>query len=147
MRWKLILASVLVEAIMLVALVWNGLRLTDESLQRQAETRLGEISVLLNAALGPALAMQDYAPAADVFKQSRRPDGIQYFVLTDPRGKRCSPMAGLLMPHSHRIRTASTQAKSAKAPICGFPLHFRRKPMAICISAFPQNSCSMHDST
>lgn len=88
MRWKLILASVLVEAIMLVALVWNGLRLTDESLQRQAETRLGEISVLLNAALGPALAMQDYAPAADVFKQSRRPDGIQYFVLTDPRGKR-----------------------------------------------------------
>ena len=125
MRWKLILASVLVEAIMLVALVWNGLRLTDESLQRQAETRLGEISVLLNAALGPALAMQDYAPAADVFKQSRRPDGIQYFVLTDPRGK--------------RLLSDGWPADA--------PLHFRRKPMAICISAFPQNSCSMHDST
>ena len=88
MRWKLILACALVEAVMLVALVWNGLRLTDESLQRQAETRLGEISVLLNAALGPAMATQDYAPVADVFKQSRRADGIQYFVLTDPRGKR-----------------------------------------------------------
>ena len=88
MRWKLVLTSALIEALMLGTLAWNGLRLMDESLQRQAATRLGEISVLLNAALGPAMAAQDYAPVADVFKQSLQPDGIQYFVLTDPRGKR-----------------------------------------------------------
>ena len=87
-RWKLVLTSILVEALMLGALAWNGLRLMDESLQRLASTRLNEVSVLLNAALAPALATQDYAPIADVFKQSRQADGIQYFVLTDARGKR-----------------------------------------------------------
>lgn len=87
-RWKLVLTSILVEALMLGALAWNGLRLMDESLQRLAATRLNEVSVLLNAALAPAMATQDYAPVADVFKQSLRHDGIQYFVLTDARGKR-----------------------------------------------------------
>jgi diguanylate cyclase (GGDEF)-like protein/PAS domain S-box-containing protein len=87
-RWKLVLTSILVEAIMLGALAWNGLRLMDESLQRLATTRLNEVSVLLNAALAPQMAMQDYAPIADVFKQSLQQDGIQYFVLTDARGKR-----------------------------------------------------------
>lgn len=87
MRWKLVLASVLVEVVMLAMLVWNGLRLMDETLQKQSQVRLQEISVLLNASLGPALASQDYAPIADVFRQSRRSDGIQYFLLTDPQGK------------------------------------------------------------
>ena len=87
MRWKLVLASALVEFIMLAMLVWNGLRLMDETLQKQSQVRLQEISVLLNASLAPALASQDYAPIADVFHQSRRNDGIQYFILTDPQGK------------------------------------------------------------
>ena len=87
-RWKLVLTSILVEALMLGTLAWNGLRLMDDSLQRLAATRLNEVSVLLNVALAPYLATQDYAPVADVFKQSLRHDGIQYFVLTDVRGKR-----------------------------------------------------------
>lgn len=87
MRWKLVLTSVLVEVIMLAMLVWNGLRLMDDTLQQQVELRLQEVSVLLNASIASAMATQDYAPIADVFSQSRRRDGIQYFVLSDTRGK------------------------------------------------------------
>lgn len=87
LRWKLVLASILVELAMLVTLAWNGLRLIDDTLQKQAEIRLREISILLNSAIAPGMVTQDYAPIADVFSQSRRRDGILYFLLTDPQGK------------------------------------------------------------
>ena len=87
MRWKLVLASALVEVVMLTALVWNSMRLIEDSLQQQAGLRLSEVAGLLNTSIAPAMAAQDYAPIADAFRASRRQEGIQYFVLTDKNGR------------------------------------------------------------
>ncbi len=87
LRWKLVLTSIIVQVAMLAALAWNGMRLIDEALQKQADIRLREVSVLLNSVVAPGMAMQDYAPIADVFKQSRRRDGIEYFLLVDTQDK------------------------------------------------------------
>ena len=76
LRWKLILGSVIVEVTMLALLVFNSVRLIETSLVEQAELRLKEVSVLLNAAVGPSLAAQDYGPILDVFSASQREQGI-----------------------------------------------------------------------
>ncbi|MDE2429019.1 MAG: PAS domain S-box protein, partial [Burkholderiales bacterium] len=47
--------------------------------------RLSEVSVLLNASIGPSMAQQDYATINDVFRVSRRKEGIVYFLLFDQR--------------------------------------------------------------
>lgn len=87
LRWKLILGSVIVEVAMLTLLVLNSVRLIETSLADQAELRLKEVSVLLNAAIGPSLAAQDYGPILDVFATSQREHGITYFALWDNRGR------------------------------------------------------------
>ena len=86
-RWKLIVATLAVELAMVGGLVWNGLRLMETHLARQAELRLQEVTELLNASLGPLMAAQDYGSIAEVFRASRHHDGIQYFVLRDWRGR------------------------------------------------------------
>jgi PAS domain S-box-containing protein len=83
LRWKLIIGSVIVEVVMLTVLVFNSVRLIETSLAEQVDLRLKEVSVLLNAALGPNLAAQDYGPILDVFAASRREQGIVYFALWD----------------------------------------------------------------
>ena len=87
LRWKLILGSVIVEVTMLALLVVNSVRLIETSLVEQAELRLKEVSVLLNAAVGPSLAAQDYGPILDVFSTSQREQGIAYLALWDNRGR------------------------------------------------------------
>ncbi|RIX46973.1 MAG: EAL domain-containing protein [Rhodocyclales bacterium GT-UBC] len=87
MRWKLVIATVLIELGMFAILAWNGLRLIDETLQKQVELHQQEMAILLNAAIAPDLATQDYAPIADTLNQSRQRNGIHYFLLTDTRGK------------------------------------------------------------
>lgn len=72
---------------MLTLLVVNSVRLIETSLTEQAELRLKEVSVLLNASIGPLLAAQDYGPILDVFSSSSREQGIVYFALWDNRGR------------------------------------------------------------
>lgn len=72
---------------MLTLLVVNSVRLIENSLTEQAELRLKEVSVLLNASLGPLLAAQDYGPILDIFSSSSRDQGIVYFSLWDNRGR------------------------------------------------------------
>ena len=87
LRWKLILGSALIEAVMLTVLVLNNVRLIETSLQDQVELRLREISVLLNASIAPSMAQLDYAPINGVFSESMRKEGIVYFALFDKGGK------------------------------------------------------------
>jgi diguanylate cyclase (GGDEF)-like protein/PAS domain S-box-containing protein len=87
LRWKLILGSALIEAVMLTVLVLNNVRLIETSLQDQVELRLREISVLLNASIAPSMAQLDYAPINGVFSESMRKEGIVYFALFDKSGK------------------------------------------------------------
>jgi diguanylate cyclase (GGDEF)-like protein/PAS domain S-box-containing protein len=87
LRARLVLASVLVEGVMLSLLVFNSLRLTDEAFVRQAKTHLAELNVLFNASLGPALAQRDYSTLRDTLDEIRRDDSITYLVLSDTKNK------------------------------------------------------------
>ncbi len=87
LRWKLVLGSLLVEIVMLSFLVTNSLRLNEAHLQQLAGLRLREVSVLLNASLGPSLVQQDFASVTEVFRQSRSHEGITYFLLYDRQGQ------------------------------------------------------------
>ena len=65
LRSRLIALTVVVEIVMISAIVWNSQRLTEEHLVRQFDLRRAEISLLLQAAIAPAMAQRDYA-ASDV---------------------------------------------------------------------------------
>ena len=60
LRTRLLLASVLVQAVMLVLLLANSINTLDERLSERALIHLEEQKQLLNAALAPLLAKHDY---------------------------------------------------------------------------------------
>ncbi|MFN3594045.1 MAG: EAL domain-containing protein [Thiobacillaceae bacterium] len=88
LRIKLILASVVVEVVMLTLLVANSLRLSNESLIEQARLRVEELDVLFNAALAAPLVQRDYAGLQEILQESQRRKGITYLVLIDRDGQR-----------------------------------------------------------
>jgi len=118
LRARLVLASVLVEIIMLSMLVFNSLRLTNEALLKQAEVRVAELNVLFNAALGPSLAERDYGTLGDILNSIRREEGITYLVLIDRNGKALGS-AGHPEPHS----LPPAQAALAMPREAGAPFH------------------------
>lgn len=83
LRFKLVLASVIVELVMLTILVTNSVRVMQKHLQAQAVARLQEVEPLLNASLAKALAERDYGTMDGVMQQIRREKGINYLVLYD----------------------------------------------------------------
>jgi diguanylate cyclase (GGDEF)-like protein/PAS domain S-box-containing protein len=87
LRFKLVLASILVEFVMLTILVGNSVRVMEHALLDQAELRLQELKPLLNATLAPALAERDFAKMEEVLRHARRENGIVYLVLFDNAGK------------------------------------------------------------
>ncbi len=88
LRTKLVLASVVVEVIMLTLLVANSLRLSNDSLMQQARLRVEELNVLFNAALAAPLVQRDYASLQEILEESQRREGITYLVLIDRDGQR-----------------------------------------------------------
>jgi diguanylate cyclase (GGDEF)-like protein/PAS domain S-box-containing protein len=83
LRVKLVLASVLVEIVLLSLLVWNSTRVIEESLFEQARVRVQELNPLLNASLAGALAQRDYGALEEILKESQRAKGVSYLVLYD----------------------------------------------------------------
>ncbi len=87
LRFKLILASVLVEVVLLALIVANSHRLIDLNLREQAQRRVAEVGPLLNAALAAPLAQRDFATLHDILRESRNREGLVYLVLLDLGGK------------------------------------------------------------
>jgi diguanylate cyclase (GGDEF)-like protein len=87
LRARLLLASLLVEGLMLALLVANSARLIEQGLLEQMDLRLRQTSPLLNAALNAPLAQRDYATIQQILRESRQEDGLKYLVLFDHRGK------------------------------------------------------------
>jgi len=87
LRSKLLVASVLVEVILLGLLVANGQRLIKSSLAEQVRLRAEELNPLLSAALAGPLAERDHATLVDILNASQRKDGLAYLVLFDNAGK------------------------------------------------------------
>jgi len=88
LRSRLIALTVAVEAAMLVAVVWNSQRLAEEHLTRQFELRRGEITSLLQAAVGPAIVQHDYAAISETLQSAQQLQGIVYLVVFDEQGQR-----------------------------------------------------------
>ena len=86
LRTKLLLASVVVEIVMLTLLVANSLRLTQESLINQTRQRSAELNILFNGALAAPLAQRDYATLNEFLSDVQREYGIVYMVLKDRSG-------------------------------------------------------------
>jgi len=83
LRFKLILASMLVEVVLLTLLVANSQRLISNSLLDQVQLRVTELNPLLNAALAGPLAERDFGTLADILRESRHQEGLGYLVVLD----------------------------------------------------------------
>lgn len=87
LRTKLILASVVVEIVMLTLLVGNSVRLIDTSLVDQAKLKDDNLKPLFNAALVGPMAQRDYATLGEILKEIQTEKGVTYLVLLDNQGK------------------------------------------------------------
>ncbi|NOZ10526.1 MAG: PAS domain S-box protein [Gammaproteobacteria bacterium] len=83
LRYKLILASVLVEVVMLSVLVWNSTRLTEDYLIGQTQYRIQEIVPLLNASIAGPLFQEDLATLNELLKRVQNDHGLSYVSVSD----------------------------------------------------------------
>jgi diguanylate cyclase (GGDEF)-like protein len=110
LRIKLLVASVLVEVLLLGLLLANSQRLIENNLIEQARLRTEELNPLLSAALAGPLAERDHATLVDILKASQRQDGLNYLVLFDNAGKLIASagwVVGKPLPSLDRNITAS----------------------------------------
>jgi diguanylate cyclase (GGDEF)-like protein/PAS domain S-box-containing protein len=85
LRTKLVLASVLVEAVMLALLVVNSVRVAERQLLEQARLRVESVAPLLNAALLGPMMQRDYGTAQDILVEAMGSQGFVYLLLQDTR--------------------------------------------------------------
>jgi len=87
LRARLLLAGVLVNVMMLVLLIADGISVMDNKLNERARTHLEEQKQLLNAALSVPLAGRQYRALAQILERVRTDSGITYLVLFDHNEK------------------------------------------------------------
>jgi diguanylate cyclase (GGDEF)-like protein/PAS domain S-box-containing protein len=83
LRYKITLAALGVEALMLAFLIVNGVRLTGEELQQQAESRARDTGKILVAALLAPLSQQDDASVRDIVETLQREGGLKMIEVRD----------------------------------------------------------------
>ncbi|KVW96213.1 EAL domain-containing protein [Thiobacillus denitrificans] len=83
LRYKLTLAALAVEAVMLSFLIANGVQLTTQSLQQQAEQRVREVGETLEAALLAPLTQQDDASVRDIIETLQHDGGLEMIEVRD----------------------------------------------------------------
>lgn len=84
LRFRLLVASLLIELVMMVVLVGNSLRLIDEHLVRQTERRITAVELAYKTAVALPLAARDYATLRDVLDGWRQADDMVYLAVTGP---------------------------------------------------------------
>ena len=87
LRFRLLIASVLVEIVMLTLLVANSARLIQTSLNTQGLARTDEIRPLLNAALSGPLAQRDYGTLQEIINEIQSQNGIAYLAIFNNNNK------------------------------------------------------------
>ncbi|MFZ5759029.1 MAG: PAS domain S-box protein [Thermodesulfobacteriota bacterium] len=89
LRFKLVIAAIAVELVMLSALLFNSFRLLDEAVQSQARARLESLSPLLDAALAGRVFQRDHAEVqAIITRLTTSPTAeINYITVLDPTGR------------------------------------------------------------
>ena len=86
LRFRLLLASLAIEVLMLALLVGNSLRLIQEHLVEQSTSRIAAIEVAYKTAVAAPLASRDYATLRDILDGWQKAEGIPYIAVTDPDG-------------------------------------------------------------
>jgi signal transduction histidine kinase len=101
LRFKLMLASTVVEALMLSYLLLNTMRLIDQSMLASTEAALKQTVPMLNVATSRYLVEGDYAALQDNLNEivSDVNQGVVYVVVSDT-GKRVVARAGVADPAS-----------------------------------------------
>ena len=87
LRGKLLLASILVEVIMLGLLVGNSVRLIELHMERLTEARIQAIELAYKTAVALPLASRDYATLRDILDGWRKSEDILYLTVTDASGR------------------------------------------------------------
>jgi diguanylate cyclase (GGDEF)-like protein/PAS domain S-box-containing protein len=87
LRVRLLLASALVQTVMLALLIVNGISIMNGKLAERTSVYLKEQKQFLNVALAGPLAARDFSAAQDVLERVRRDNGIVYLVLFDGEGR------------------------------------------------------------
>jgi diguanylate cyclase (GGDEF)-like protein/PAS domain S-box-containing protein len=87
LRVRLLLVSLLVEAIVLALLVGNSVRLIQQNLLEQAELRMQAVELAYKTAVAVPLAARDYSTLRDIIAGWQHADGVPYIAVTDPAGK------------------------------------------------------------
>ena len=87
LRFKLLIASVVVEVVMLTVLVTNSARLFQSNMRDQGIARVAEIRPLLNAALSGPLAQRDYGTLQEILNEIHYREGIAYLAIFNNNNK------------------------------------------------------------
>lgn len=86
LRTKLLLASLVVQVLVLGLVVANSARITTAVLQERVVLYNEELATLFNAALAGPLAQRDYATLSEILTEVQKTARVRYLVLTDPGG-------------------------------------------------------------
>ncbi|MGH8751439.1 MAG: EAL domain-containing protein [Burkholderiales bacterium] len=87
LRLKLVLISVVVEAVMLTLLVANSVWLIDNALDEQARLRVRMLAPLLNNSLAGPLARGDGAAAKQILADTQAKESLAYAALFNDKGE------------------------------------------------------------
>ncbi|MBI3569832.1 MAG: PAS domain S-box protein [Gammaproteobacteria bacterium] len=87
LRFKLVLASVVVEVFMLTVLVWNSTRITGDAMQAIFQNHIETLVPMMNVSLANPLAQRDYATLDERLRRIVRTQSLVYIEVHDELGK------------------------------------------------------------
>jgi len=83
LRFRLLLASLLIEALTFALLVGNSVRLIQDQLFHLTENRIQAIELAYKTALAGPLAARDYPTLRDILEGWQRAEDVRYLAVTD----------------------------------------------------------------
>lgn len=83
LRYKLTFVALAVETVMLAFLIWNGVQISRDALEKQAQVRIHEIAATLAVALQAPLSQQDDASIRDIVDSLKRSSGLKMVEVRD----------------------------------------------------------------
>ncbi|MDP1525271.1 MAG: EAL domain-containing protein [Rhodocyclaceae bacterium] len=107
LRARLLFAMLLIEAVMLVILVANSVRLIQQHMIRQAESRIAAIELAYKTALAAPLASRDYATLRDILEGWLSAKDVLYIAVADRAGK---PLVSLGWPAERSLPAPTAPA-------------------------------------
>lgn len=87
LRWRLVMAALLIQAAMLAVLVSNAGRLIDDHLQSQARARIGAYEHAFQSGVAGLLAARDFATLRELLEAWREATDVEYLAVSERGGR------------------------------------------------------------